>query len=155
MNASLYHALLLGAAMVAGAVVPFQSGSNALLGRVLGHPLWATVTSLSVSLLAVIPLLLLFKVPLPKVGDSLQAPLWVWSGGIAGVIFITAALLITPRLGATGFMISAIAGQIVMAALIDHFGLMGLPVKELNLGKVLGILMIFGGVMLVQRFTPS
>lgn len=154
MNASLYHALLLGAALIAGAVVPFQSGSNALLGRMLGHPLWATVTSLCVSLLAVIPLLLLFRAPLPKIEQALQAPFWVWTGGLSGVIFITAALLITPRLGATGFMISAIAGQILIAMLIDHFGLMGLPIKEVNLGRVIGVVMIFAGVMVVQRFTP-
>ncbi|MGG4774379.1 DMT family transporter [Alcaligenaceae bacterium 429] len=154
MNASLYHALLLGAALIAGAVVPFQSGSNALLGRMLGHPLWATVTSLCVSLLAVIPLLLLFRAPFPKIEQALQAPFWVWTGGLSGVIFITAALLITPRLGATGFMISAIAGQILIAMLIDHFGLMGLPIKEVNLGRVIGVVMIFAGVMVVQRFTP-
>ena len=153
MSASLYHVLLLGAALIAGAVVPFQSGSNAMLGRMLGHPLWATVTSLSVSLLAVIPLLLLFRAPLPKLDQALQAPWWVWTGGLSGVMFITAALLITPRLGATGFMISAIAGQILVAMLIDHFGLMGLPVKEVNLGRVLGVMMIFGGVMVVQKFT--
>ncbi|MGG4603933.1 DMT family transporter [Paenalcaligenes sp. Me131] len=154
MNASLYHALLLGAALIAGAVVPFQSGSNAMLGRMLGHPLWATVTSLCVSLLAVIPLLLLFRAPLPKIEQAFQAPIWVWTGGLSGVVFITAALLITPRLGATGFMISAIAGQILVAMLIDHFGLMGLPIKEVNLGRVLGVVMIFAGVMVVQRFTP-
>lgn len=154
MSASFYHVLLLGAALIAGAVVPFQSGSNAMLGRMLGHPLWATVTSLSVSLLAVIPLLLLFRAPLPKLAEAAQAPWWVWTGGLSGVMFITAALLITPRLGATGFMISAIAGQILVAMLIDHFGLMGLPIKEVNLGRVVGVVMIFAGVMVVQKFTP-
>lgn len=154
MSASFYHVLLLGAALIAGAVVPFQSGSNAMLGRMLGHPLWATVTSLSVSLLAVIPLLFLFRAPLPKLAEAAQAPWWVWTGGLSGVMFITAALLITPRLGATGFMISAIAGQILVAMLIDHFGLMGLPIKEVNLGRVVGVVMIFAGVMVVQKFTP-
>ena len=154
MSASFYHVLLLGAALIAGAVVPFQSGSNAMLGRMLGHPLWATVTSLSVSLLAVIPLLLLFRAPLPKLAEAAQAPWWVWTGGLSGVMFITAALLITPRLGATGFMISAIAGQILVAMLIDHFGLMGLPIKEVSLGRVVGVVMIFAGVMVVQKFTP-
>ena len=30
-------------ALVAGAAVPFQAGSNAALGRLLGHPLWAAL----------------------------------------------------------------------------------------------------------------
>ncbi|WP_106762455.1 DMT family transporter [Marinobacter fuscus] len=33
-------------ALLAGAVVPFQAASNALLGRTLGHPLWGSRTSL-------------------------------------------------------------------------------------------------------------
>ena len=34
---------LLLLAVIAGAVVPFQSAINANLGRGLGHPLWATL----------------------------------------------------------------------------------------------------------------
>ena len=33
-------------AMVAGALVPFQAGSNAALGKAIGHPLWETMLSL-------------------------------------------------------------------------------------------------------------
>ena len=31
-------------AIVSGALIPFQAGANATLGRSLGHPLWATRT---------------------------------------------------------------------------------------------------------------
>lgn len=44
-------------AVAAGAVIPFQAGANAMLGRSLGHPLWATVASLLVSLAVVLPVL--------------------------------------------------------------------------------------------------
>ena len=54
-------------ALLAGAAVPFQAGSNAALGRLLGHPLWATLVSLAVSVLMVIPALLVMRAPLPQV----------------------------------------------------------------------------------------
>jgi hydroxymethylglutaryl-CoA lyase len=38
---------LFALAVIAGAVVPFQSAINANLGRGLGHPLWATLASLA------------------------------------------------------------------------------------------------------------
>ncbi|MDC9615081.1 DMT family transporter [Xenorhabdus khoisanae] len=146
-------AILTCGAIFAGAVVPLQAGANAALGRSLGHPLWGTVVSLLVSLLAVIPVLLAMKVPTPQIAQAANLPIWSWFGGIAGVIYITAALILTPQLGATNFIICVIAGQIITSVLIDHFGLMGLPIKEANLGKLLGIVLIFSGVLMVQYFT--
>ena len=113
------------AAFVAGALVPLQGGSNAALGRALGHPLWASVASLTVSLLAVLPVLLATRANAPLVGDALQRPLWMWLGGLAGVIYITLALILTPRLGATTFIVCVVAGQMLASLLIDHYGLMG------------------------------
>jgi len=91
------------AALIAGALVPFQAGSNAALGRALGHPLWATVASLLISLLVVLPLMLALRTPAPASGQATQLPFWAWLGGVAGVIYITAALLLTPKMGAASF----------------------------------------------------
>ena len=51
MNLNLAVAIPLLVALLAGAAVPFQAGANAALGRLLGHPLWATLISLAVSVL--------------------------------------------------------------------------------------------------------
>lgn len=154
-TSGIYTLSLIALALIAGALVPFQAGTNALLGRALGHPLWATIASLLVSLICVIPLILALRLPFPKLGDAFQAPGWIWFGGLAGVIFITAALMLVPRLGGTGFIACVIAGQMVTALIIDHFGLMGLAEKSASFGRISGVLVIFLGVMIVQRFTPS
>ncbi|AWK89119.1 DMT family transporter [Azospirillum thermophilum] len=154
-SASLSGVVLAGAALVAGAAVPFQAGANAALGRTLGHPLWATVASLIVSLLAVLPSLLLLKVPAPSVTQAFQMPLWVWFGGIAGVVYITSALLITPRLGATAFIVCVIAGQVLASLLIDHFGLMGLAAKPASAWRVFGVLLIVAGMVVVMGATTT
>ena len=140
-------------ALIAGALVPFQAGSNATLGRALGHPLWATVASLLVSLLMVVPVLIALRVPLPMVGQAMRLPMWAWFGGIAGVIYFTAALTMTPRLGATTFIVCVIAGQMLASLLIDHFGLMGLAVKPINAGRIAGVALICVGMLLVQWST--
>ncbi|WP_218244944.1 DMT family transporter [Pseudomonas sp. 09C 129] len=36
----------MGLALIAGALIPLQASSNGTLGRELGHPLWAALTSL-------------------------------------------------------------------------------------------------------------
>jgi len=142
-------------ALSAGALVSYQAGANATLGRALGHPLWATFVSLAVSLLVAIPVMLLMRVPTPAVGQAAaNLPTWAWLGGIAGVIYVTSALLLTPRMGATNFIVCVVAGQILASLLIDHFGLVGLPVREVNWGRVAGAALIFIGMLFVQWFTP-
>lgn len=146
---------LAAAAFAAGALVPLQGGSNAALGRALGHPLWASVASLTVSLLAVLPVLLAARANAPLVGDALQRPLWMWLGGLAGVIYITLALILTPRLGATTFIVCVVAGQTLASLLIDHYGLMGLAQRLATPGRVAGVALIFAGMIVVQWQTPA
>ena len=56
---------LILAAVITGAVVPFQAGANAALGRSLGHPLWGTLVSLCVSFACIVPVMLAVKVQAP------------------------------------------------------------------------------------------
>ena len=140
-------------AFVAGAVLPFQATSNAAVGKALGHPLWAALTSLVVSAVVVIAALLILKVQAPDIGSALRGAWWVWIGGILGAIYVGTAAVVTPKLGASGFIILVVAGQIFIALLMDHFGLMGLATKPITAAKLIGAAMILAGVFLVQ--SPS
>lgn len=142
--------LLLAAALFAGAVVPLQAGANATLGRLLGHPLWATVISLTISLALILPMLVAFRAPVPSLAAAFKGPWWIWIGGGAGVIYITAALILAPKLGAASFIVAVIAGQMVISMLIDHFGLMGFPVKPVNPARLVGLALIVGGMVVTQ-----
>lgn len=141
---------LLLLAVIAGAVVPFQSAINANLGRGLGHPLWATLASLLVSILVLLPVILALRLPLPSLGFITKAPLWMWTGGAFGVCFISLALVLLPKLGASGFIALAMAGQILASLLLDHFGLFGLVERQMTAPRLLGVLMLIGGVVLIQ-----
>ncbi|NNA65548.1 MULTISPECIES: DMT family transporter [Pseudomonas] len=141
---------LLLLAVLAGAVVPFQSAINANLGRGLGHPLWATLASLLVSILVLLPVILALRLPLPSLGFISKAPLWMWTGGAFGVCFISLALVLLPKLGASGFIALAMTGQILASLLLDHFGLFGLVERQLTAPRLLGVLMLIAGVALIQ-----
>ena len=137
--------------LLAGFAVPLQAGTNARLGALLGHPLWATGVSLLVSLLALMVVLLVIKVPKPNLSALSGAPWWIWMGGIAGVLYITIALLMAPRLGALNFIMAVIIGQLVISLIIDYFGLMGLPRKDISLQKLVGVLVVVGGFVITTR----
>lgn len=142
--------LLSAGALIAGALMPLQAGSNAALARGLGHPLWATFVSLSVSILVLIVVMMCLRVSAPQWLPAIQLPSWAWLGGIGGVIYVSAALFITPKLGATGFIVAVIAGQMVASLVMDYFGLMGLPQQNIHWGRILGVLLIMLGVLVVQ-----
>ncbi|MCY1463333.1 putative inner membrane exporter, YdcZ [compost metagenome] len=80
---------------------------------------------------------------------------WVWIGGILGAIYVGSAVVVTPKLGASGFIILVVVGQIFIGLLIDHFGLMGLASKPITFLKLIGAAMILGGVFLVQGFSAN
>jgi transporter family-2 protein len=147
---TLHWAGLLLLAAFAGAVVPFQSAINVNLGRGLGHPLWATLASLVVSILVLLPIMLAMRLPLPSLAFIARAPMWMWAGGAFGVCFISLALVLLPRLGASGFMALALAGQVVASLLLDHFGWFGLVERQVTLPKLLGAVLLIGGVVLIQ-----
>lgn len=109
-------------AVSVGGMVVLQAGSNALLGRLLGHPLSASLTSLGVSLGAVCLGLLLVRVPLPATASLGGAPWWSWLGGLFGAAYLTVAILVAPRLGAATFIACVVAGQMLVSALCDQFG---------------------------------
>jgi transporter family-2 protein len=141
---------LLLLAVLAGAVVPFQSAINANLTRGLGHPLWATLASLLVSVLVLLPIIVALRLPLPSLAFIAKAPLWMWAGGAFGVCFISLALVLLPKLGASGFIALALAGQVVASLLLDHFGWFGLVERHLTLPRLAGAALLIAGVVLIQ-----
>lgn len=144
-----------GTALLAGAVLPFQAASNAALGRLLGHPLWGALTSLMVSAVVVVIALLVLRVSAPEIGKALQGSWWLWIGGVLGALYVGSAAAITPQLGASGFLLLVVAGQIVASVLVDHFGLVGLASKPITFARLAGVVLIFAGVLLVQGVGSS
>ncbi|MBX9856564.1 MAG: DMT family transporter [Gemmatimonadaceae bacterium] len=142
--------LALAFAIVAGMVIPVQAGANGRLGRLAGHPLFAALTSLGVSLVVLAVLASAFA-PRPDLTAARSAPPWVWLGGFAGAIYVFTATAFAPRLGAATFTAAVVAGQLLAAALIDHAGLFGFAVRPLSLSRVLGLALVAGGALILQQ----
>lgn len=138
-------------AFLAGTVLPFQATSNGAIGKALGHPLWGALVSLAVSMLVVLPLLWFLKVPAPRINNALEGPWWLWIGGVLGAVYVISAAALTPKLGAAGFLVLVVAGQMVAAVLVDHFGLMGLTPRPVTLARLAGVALILIGAVLIQH----
>lgn len=139
-------------ALLAGAVLPMQAAVNAQLRYVVGSSLLAALVSFGVGTAALLLYAAFARLPLPDGRATLQAPWWAWSGGLLGAFYVLTAILVAPRLGTAALMGLALAGQLIAALVLDHYGLLGLSVHPLSLWRVVGTILLLAGVVLITRF---
>jgi transporter family-2 protein len=142
--------LPMAAAVLAGALIPIQASSGGVLGKTLGHPIWGAATSLFIGTMALSLMAWLLRLPLPALSSTFSGPWWMWIGGITGAIYVATTLALIPRIGAANLIVCVIAGQMVVALLLDHFGLLGLPVKHITTVRVVGVVIMIVGLLITQ-----
>ena len=139
-------------AFAGGVVLPFQAGVNAQLGEWLGSPVRAAFVSFLVgTLVLLVAAGLVFK-PLPSWGKVGDAPWWVWIGGALGALYVAAAIVTAPKLGAAQLVALVVAGQALASLVIDQFGWVGFEPKQISAGRVAGMVLVGAGVALVRIF---
>jgi len=77
-----------------------------------------------------------------------KTPVWMWIGGLMGFTVVLAITFAQPRLGATAVIGILIAGQLVMGAVIDRFGLFGVHQIAISPWRALGIALLGIGAAL-------
>lgn len=151
LNKTLMLTLLpLAMSVMAGALIPVQAASGGALGRILGNPIWGASVALLIGFLALVITAVTIRLPMPNFAAAFQGPWWIWIGGITGAIYVATSLSLLPKVGAANFILCVIAGQMIAALLLDHFGLLGLSVKPVNLGRILGVVIMLIGLTVAQ-----
>ena len=77
-----------------------------------------------------------------------STPAWMWIGGLMGFTVVTSITFAQPRIGATAVIGILIAGQLVMGAAIDRFGLFGVDQIAISPTRAAGILLLGIGAAL-------
>lgn len=147
---TVYFFILL--ALLAGIAVPTQGSINNKLAEYLSNPILAAFISFCVGTVALFAYILLTGIPLSNLSSAKNVPLIAWTGGIIGAFFVAATTLLIPKLGVALTFSLVVAGQMFATLLFDHFGILGVPEKPINLWRVLGVVLITGGVILIRRF---
>ena len=150
MSTSIYLYLLL--ALTAGAMMPTQAAINNKLAGYVESPISAAFISFLVGTVALFVYLLVTGNSLASLLNIREAPPIAWIGGLLGAFFVTAAVTLVPRLGVAMTFSLIIAGQMLVTLVLDHFGFLGVPVKEISLARVGVILLITAGVVVIRRF---
>jgi len=139
-------------AVLAGMMMPTQAAVNNKLAGAVGSPILAAFISFFVGTIALFLYIAVSGIPFGNLFSAKDASIVAWTGGLLGAFFVAATVTLVPRLGVALTFSLLIAGQMLVTLVIDHFGLLGVPVKEANLPRLLGVSLIMIGVILIRKF---
>ncbi len=70
------------------------------------------------------------------------------TAGALGACLVFAIAWLIPQIGAGPVMITLLAGQVIGGIIMSHFGWLGSPVQPVSVMKIVGVLIMVGGVAL-------
>ncbi|MGH3980301.1 MAG: DMT family transporter [Pseudonocardiaceae bacterium] len=142
---------LLASALLVGCLLAVQASVNQQLNKAVGTPYGASTLQLMVAAGALVVL----ATAVGAIGAVTLVPAvepwWLLLAGVASPLYITAGILLFPRLGALTAVGLFVTGQVFASLGLDLFGLLAVPQQPLSLGIVLGALAVLVGITVVIR----
>lgn len=141
----LFFIILIG--LVGGMSIGLQGPLSSMITQKLGSLESVFIIHLGGAIAALIPMLFVGS----KLSQWKSVPWYALIAGAFGLIVITAMGYMIPRIGAAGALITLLAGQILVASILDHFGLLGMTPRAIDLQRVIGFVVVMVGVWLTVR----
>ena len=145
------HYIFLLLAFLTGIAISIQAGVNSNLRGVLQNPLLASMISFGTGFLSLVIAHLVTGGGIPPLAVLRSISWWKWTGGLIGAIYVTTVIVSVPRIGTANLVSLSVAGQLLAAVVLDHYGWLGFAQHSANAWRLLGIALILAGVWLVVK----
>ena len=143
--------IFLSLALITGALIPIQAATNAAFSKSIGNPLITGLMVFIVGLVVMILIILISGTTFPTRQQIMSTSLYSYLGGIIVATYVVMITILTPRLGVGTAIGLIVTGQIICAVIIDHFGLFDVSVRLISTTRIVGMLLMVGGVYLVMK----
>ena len=144
------HLLILIVA-VAGAGIPLQVAANKRLEKAVESPALAVSLSFLVGAVAMIALTYSGWLGRGKLSGAASAPWWAWAGGVLSTAVVVASIVALPQAGTGAVVAATVFGQLLAAAVLDHFGWLDVPQIRVNAWRVGGAILLLAGALMMQK----
>jgi bacterial/archaeal transporter family-2 protein len=135
-------------ALLGGVAVAIQASINGGLGKKVGT-LEGSLVSFTIGTLALLFIVIFFgKGNLTSVTTI---PKWQLTGGLLGAFYVFVAVLVVPRVGVATTLTAVIVGQLIMSAVIDHFGLFGSKQIAFDYKRALALVLLVCSLFLFYK----
>ncbi|MFD2523508.1 DMT family transporter [Emticicia soli] len=138
-------------AILCGVANSIQSGVNAELRKSINNPIYTAIFSFSIGLISLLLITPLFKEPFPSLASLKSIAWWKWTGGLLGAFFVTTVILSIQRVGSANMLALIVAGQLITAMTLDHFGLLGFKIHPISVWRIIGGIVTVIGVYLIVK----
>ncbi|HKB03439.1 MAG TPA: DMT family transporter, partial [Gemmataceae bacterium] len=118
--------------LLAGAVITIQALINARLGHLLGNNMHAVLVSFTIGTVCAVLYCVVEAGSVATLETLKGAPWWVWTGGLLGVAFVWCTIWAVPKVGVSVMFPIVIAGQMIAAIVLEHFGWLGAPAQPVS-----------------------
>ncbi len=134
--------------LIGGTAVGLQSPIAGAMGQKIG----GTASSFLIHLSGMIfSGLFLFIRGGERIHEWRTLPWYMLFAGMFGLILYLTISVTLPRLGSTMMVALIIIGQLVTGVIIDHFGLLGVITRQIDLSRILGVLALVFGAYLIAK----
>lgn len=140
------------AAVGAGMANPAQAGANAELRKVSGNAVFAAAVVYASGLVSMAILQVCLRQAWPNGAKFASVPWWAWTGGLLSLASTIAGIMLAQKLGAGVFTGLTLTASLVTSVLLDHFGWVGFEQHSASWPRILGCVLMVGGIWLVARF---
>lgn len=138
-------------ALISGAAITAQAGSNSQLKQSLRNPMAALVTNYVMGLFSVILVMVFARVSVPTAARFASAPWWAWVGGLLGVLYGLSVVFLANRMARPRSL-----RLLSRVNLCFRFWLTisaGLALKFIaGLMRIVGCALMVGGLALIAKF---
>ena len=143
MQTSLYIML----ALLMGVVMSIYLPMNSSVSKHLGSPITANLTFFLVALITSIFIFFVFG-KVDTISKLKDVPVYLYLTGFISAFIVLGTTFLLPHIGARKFFILMISGQIVMAMVVSHFGLLTSPQDPITIKKIIGASFVVLGAMI-------
>lgn len=138
-----------GIMLLAGVAIPIMAAMSGAMGVRIGSPPVATAIVFGLAFLSTA----LFSVVwgMPRLSQFAGIPPYLYLGGLCVAFYGLSITFVGPRFGIANAIFCVLVGQIICAALIDHFGWLGAARVPLDFKRIAGIAVMIVGLLLARK----
>jgi bacterial/archaeal transporter family-2 protein len=138
--------------IVGGALQSCGAAMNGQLNKYVVNPWLASAISFALITFFFAGASLIHPNPLPSEKDLATMTWWAVVGGLVGAVQVYAGLTLVNKVGAGPFVGFTVTAALITSLLIDHFGWFRMQPHPLNAGRLVGGLLLVGGITLIAKF---
>ena len=136
-------------AFAAGALLSAQGPILTRIAFHAGGPIQAATIAFAIGLCVLLAAGILAGTGVPRLGDVMRMPVWLWAGGLIGTGLLLLTLYAVPRIGVAAFAAAVVCGQLLAALAYDHTGAFGMELRPVGPREIAGAALLLASLAMI------